>query len=336
MKLPSPARATIAGIGGIVIWLAGCDRSGDRDVIEAVGTIEVVETDVAPTAPGRVVRVWVGEGDPVRAGDTLVTLANTTLPSDIAQLRARVAFAQSQLRDVEAGARPAELRSQEADLRAAQAEADRATKDAERFAVLLAGGGISEQEYDRVRAAAATAVARRDAVEASLRLLREGARKDRIAAARAELASARSALTAGEAMASDLSLVSPVDGQVMARHVEPGEVLAAGEAAVTIGEMGKPWARVFVGERAVPGLTVGQRVTARLDGSAREFSGRIVAIDGRAQFTPRIALTEEERADLMFGVKVELDDTTGMLRPGLPATVSIARTTDTAAGGRAP
>jgi HlyD family secretion protein len=333
MKLAASARATIAGI---VVTLAGCDRSGSSDVIEAVGTIEVVETDVAPTAPGRVVSVRVDDGDAVRAGDTLVILANTTLPSDIDQLKARVAVAQSQLRDLEAGARPAELRSQEAELRAAQAEAERATKDAERFAALFAGGGISQQEYDRARSAAATAVAKRDAIAGSLRLLREGARTDRIGAARAELARARSALAAGEAMASDLSLVSPVDGRVLARHVEPGEVLTAGEAAVTIGEMDRPWARVFVGERAVPGIAVGQRVTARLDGSARAFRGRIVAIDDRAQFTPRIALTEEERADLMFGVKVEFEDSTGMLRPGLPATVSIGRTTDTVARARTP
>ena len=336
MSLPSRARATIAGVAGFVVSLAGCDRSGDDGVIEAVGTIEVVETDVAPTTPGRVVRVWVDDGDAVRAGDTLVTLANTTLPSDIEQLRARVRVAQAQLRDLEAGARPAELRSQEAELRAAEAEAERAAKDAERFAALFAGGGISQQEYDRARTSAATAAAKRDAIAGSLRLLREGARADRIGAARGELASARSALAAAEAVAADLSLVSPVAGRVMARHVEPGEVLAAGETAVTIGEMSRPWARVFVGERAVPGIAVGQRVTARLDGSAREFHGRVVAIDDRAQFTPRIALTEDERADLMFGVKVELEDTTGMLRPGLPATVSIARTTDTAHAGRAP
>ena len=338
MKVPVKmwSRVAAAGCLGIATSLSACDRSSDSDAIEAVGTIEVVETDVAPSSPGRVVRVWVNDGDAVRAGDTLVTLSNPTLPADIDQLRARVAAAQSQLRDLEAGARPAELRRQEAELRAAEAEAERATKDAERFAALLAGGGISQQEYDRARAEASTAVAQRDAIAGSLRLLREGARPDRIATARAELASARSALAAAQALASDLSLVAPVGGRVMARHVETGEVLGAGEAAVTIGEMGRPWARVFVGERAVPGISVGQSVTARLDGSGRQFIGRIVAIDDRAQFTPRIALTEEERADLMFGVKIEFADTTGMLRPGLPATVSIPRSGEAVATGRAP
>ena len=315
---------------------AGCTGSQDDGLIEAVGTIEVVETDIAPTTAGRVVRVWVDDGDDVRAGDTLVTLAQATLPADIEQRRARVAMALSQLRDLEAGARPADLRRQEAELRAAEAEAARATKDAERSATLLAGGGISEQDHERARTAAATAVAHRDAIAGSLRLLREGTRPDRIAAARAELASARSTLAAAEAVASDLTLTAPVDGRVLARHVEAGEVLAPGEAAVTIGEMGRPWARVFVGERAVPGVDIGQAVVGRLDGSDREFAGRVVAIDDRAQFTPRVALTEDERADLMFGVKVVFDDTTGMLRPGLPATVTFRPDSAAVAARRVP
>jgi HlyD family secretion protein len=49
-----------------------------------------------------------------------------------------------------------------------------------------------------------------------------------------------------------------------------------------------------------------------------------VAINDKAEFTPRVALTEEERADLLFGVKVELADTTGVLKPGLPATVTFS------------
>jgi HlyD family secretion protein len=57
----------------------------------------------------------------------------------------------------------------------------------------------------------------------------------------------------------------------------------------------------------------------------RIFNGRVVAINTKAEFTPRVALTEDERADLMFGVKVEFTDSTGMLKPGLPITVTIPK-----------
>jgi HlyD family secretion protein len=65
---------------------------------------------------------------------------------------------------------------------------------------------------------------------------------------------------------------------------------------------------------------------ARLDGFPdHPIPGRVAAIKPKAEFTPRVALTEEERADLLFGVKVELSDTTGLLRPGLPATVELVK-----------
>ena len=58
---------------------------------------------------------------------------------------------------------------------------------------------------------------------------------------------------------------------------------------------------------------------------ARSFNGRVVAINSKAEFTPRVALTEDERADLMFGVKIEFEDSTGALKPGLPITVTIPK-----------
>jgi HlyD family secretion protein len=58
---------------------------------------------------------------------------------------------------------------------------------------------------------------------------------------------------------------------------------------------------------------------------ARSFSGRVVAINSKAEFTPRVALTEDERADLMFGVKIEFQDSSGALKPGLPVTVTIPK-----------
>ena len=53
----------------------------------------------------------------------------------------------------------------------------------------------------------------------------------------------------------------------------------------------------------------------------RTWKGTVTVINPRAEFTPRAALTEEERADLMFGLRVEVDDTTGAIKPGLPASV---------------
>ena len=288
------------------------------------GTIEVREIDVAPQVPARVVRVLVDEGEPVSAGDTLVTLRQSTTQADIAGGEARVRAAQASLTEALAGPRRAEIERAAADLRQADAEAGRAERDYERVKSLEANGAASPQSVDAAETQAKAAAARRDAVREVLDLLRQGTRPERIQALRAELGSARAALAATQAVAQDLVLTAPVSGVVLSRNSEPGEMLAIGQSALTLGETADPFVWVYVATRNLPLVHQGQAATARLDGFPdHPLAGRVVAIRPKAEFTPRVALTEKERADLMFGVKVALRDTAGLLKPGLPATVEI-------------
>ena len=275
--------------------------------------------------PARVLRVWREEGDTVRAGDTLVSLTQSTARADVDARRARVASAEAQLRDLEAGARPAEIGRAEAELRATETEAARAAQDLTRINALAQSGTVSKQQLDAAQSAAALATARRDAARDALRLLQEGTRPARVSGARAEVENARAALAAAVQTASDLVLLAPVSGTVMLRNAEPGEVLGAGMAAMTIGELAAPYVRIYVNQRALPRVRLHARATGVLDGLPdHPFTGEVVAINSKAEFTPRVALTEEERADLLFGVKVAFRDTSGALKPGLPITVRIA------------
>lgn len=307
-----------------LVLVAACRREADRAVV-ANGTIEVREVDVAPMVPARIVRLAVDEGEPVRTGDTLAVLTQSTTRADVAQQEARVRGVEAALREALAGARPQELERAQAELRMRQVEADRAVRDLARIRPLADSGAMSPQSLDAAQAEADAAVARRDAAAEGLELLREGTRRERVQAARAELGSARAALAATKAVAEDLVLISPVDGIVISRNAEPGEMLATGESVLTIGETASPFVRVYVPTRALPLVKNGQAATAVLDGFPdRPIPGRVVAISPEAEFTPRVALTEEERADLLFGVKVALDDTTGLVHPGLPATVRLS------------
>ena len=94
---------------------------------------------------------------------------------------------------------------------------------------------------------------------------------------------------------------------------------------ISLGLVHHPWIRAYVGDRFIARLKVGQPITVRLDGYDRSFAGRVVEIGSRAEFTPRAALTERERADIVFGIKVELDsqDLGGRLKAGMPVTLEI-------------
>ena len=307
----------------IALALAACRRSDTASIV-GTGTIEVREVDLAPQVPARVLAVRVEEGAVVHQGDTVVALTQATTRADIDRQRARLRAAEAALREANAGARPREIERADAELRMAEAEADRAARDLERVRPLAEAGTVSRQSLDAAFASAVASAARRDAARQALQLLREGTRPERVQAARAEVAAARAALEATEALAQDLVLTAPVAGVVISRNAEPGEILGAGQSALTLGEAADLFVRVYIPTRRLPLVREGQEATVRLDGFPdRPFTGRVAAISPRAEFTPRIALTERERADLVFWVKVALHDTTGMLKPGLPATVEI-------------
>jgi HlyD family secretion protein len=313
--------------GVIVIALAACARGASSDP-SAVGSIEYTETDVSPIVSARVLRVLVDEGVTVRAGDTLALLTQSTLAPEIDQRRARVAAAEAEVRDLRQGARPAEIGRAAADVAAASAEAERARRDAGRYRQLQIAGHVGAAQAEAMESAARVAESRLTTARESLRLLRQGTRPEQVRSAEASVRAARAQLAAAEATSSDLVLLAPQDGVVIGRYVEPGEVIAAGVPAVSLGDVRRIWVRVYVAAPLLAAIRVGQDAVVQVEGLVgRTFKGRVASINTRAEFTPRVALTEKERADLLFGVKVEVTDTTGTLKAGLPATVSFPPTT---------
>lgn len=314
-----PRRSTVAIVLAATLVAACSDDEANR----AVGTLEIVEVNAGPLQAARAVRVLVAEGDVVRAGDTLAILAIPTLDASEAQASARANAARQTARDISSGARPAEIARAEAELRAAASEAERAESDLARIQPLAERGDVSRAQLDAARAAARATASRRDAAQQALRLLREGAPAERRAAARAEADAADAAAAMIRATANDLVLIAPVDGVVTSRNVEPGEVLTPGASAITIGQPARPWARIFVSQFVLPALRVGDTVSATLDRDSTRYVGRIASIATSAEYTPRVALTEREREDLLFAVRIEFADTTARLKAGLPITIHL-------------
>jgi HlyD family secretion protein len=308
----------------VVLWLAGCSGADDGALV-ARGSVELPEVDLSVPIAARVVAVRVDEGAVVRAGDTIALLSQADLPSSLVAQRARVGMAGANLKDLEAGARPEELKRAEAELAAAGAEADRTATDLARFKSLYETEVIARQQLDNAEAATKVAAERRRVAAEALAVLRAGTRRDRVAMARSELVSAQAALAMIEARATDLVITAPVAGRILTRQAEPGEFLAPGIPAVTLGETARAYVRVYVPARRIAELAVGDTASVVVDGTGQAVGwARIVAINTKAEFTPRVALTEQERADLMFGIKLDLlGGGAAVAHPGLWVSVTL-------------
>ena len=301
--------------------LVAC-RPNSNGGVTATGTLQYVEIDVAPLTLARVVRVTRREGDVVKTGDTLVILTQAMARPNIEAQQARVNTAAARLRQLLAGTRSTEIAGAESQLRAAQAEADRTAREVERLTPLVEKAVVSKQDFDAAQSAARTAGAKRDAVRDQLRTLQAGARPEEIAAARSEVAAAEAALRGATATQADLVLTAPVSGTIITRSAENGEVVPAGIPAISVADVSRPYVRVYVNQAILPTLHVGDAISATLDAFPdKAFKGRIAAIATQAEFTPRVALTRDERADLVFAIRIEFVDASGMLKAGLPVTV---------------
>ena len=118
----------------------------------------------------------------------------------------------------------------------------------------------------------------------------------------------------------ELVLVAPVSGVVLLKNLLAGEIAQPGIPVVTLGNPDSLWVRVYIAAPKLAQVKLGAPAEVTSAGApGQRFPGRVVEIATHAEFTPRAALTEEEQANLVFGVKVALAPTGGALKAGLPA-----------------
>ena len=121
----------------------------------------------------------------------------------------------------------------------------------------------------------------------------------------------------------DQEIISPVDGIVMVKVREAGEVVGAGQAVAVIGDPSDRWVRVYVPEGKINRVAIGQKARLTFDGVKEPVTGAVSYIAPKAEFTPRNVQTAEERVTQTFAVKIRLEDTSVSAHPGVSADVEL-------------
>jgi HlyD family secretion protein len=289
------------------------------------GTVDARQVDVSFQAPGRLARLLADEGQAVQSGAVVAELDTSDLRLAADRARAQTGSARNAYAALKAGARPQELRAAEAAV--AQAAADRRFADLAlvRTRELVAQHFVSPEQMDRARSTADAAAARQDQAQQTLALLRAGARREDLQRAQAELEAARAAQASAERLLDYAGLVSPVGGVVSVRLAEAGQVVASGQPVLRIAEFTKPWVRAWLAQADLPRVQLGQPVDVRVDGLPGEvLHGKLAFISPQAEFTPKTVETKALRVDLVYRIKVDVDDRRGLLKIGMPADVTIA------------
>ena len=302
----------------------------------ATGYVEATDTRVASRVGGRIERVEAQEGARVAAGTLLAQIATAEIDLAIRRARAERDQATAQLQLVQAGARVEDIHQAEAQVatarseqQAAISERDAARLDEARFERLVANkAGATKQRDDAVarrqlaEARVTAAGDRVSAAQAGLARLKAGSRAEEIAAARARVGAIDAQIATLEHDRAETTIVAPSGGIIGSRLVEPGELVAPGAPIAVIIDLDHAWANVYVEERAIGAVKLDQPAVVITDGGQR-LDGRVTFISPRAEFTPRNVQTADERAKLVYRVKVSVDNREGILKPGMPVEVDL-------------
>ncbi|MDE2060008.1 MAG: efflux RND transporter periplasmic adaptor subunit [candidate division NC10 bacterium] len=313
----------LAGAVLIVGWRLVREK-GDGDNLVANGTIEATEVEVSSKLPGRLAQLLVKEGDQVQANQVIARLDTSEIEAEVAQAQAALAKAEAQLKELLAGSRLQEIEEARANLQQADDNLKLARDDWDRFDNLFKEGAISIQERDRAKNRVEVAASQVKAARERYELIRVGPRPEVIEAARHERDRAKGALGMAKVRLRDSTILAPLSAIVLTKRAEQGEVVNPGFPIVILIDPDDLWLRVYIPESEIGLVSIGQAAAVTVDSFPnRRFEGKVVEISSKAEFTPRTVQTKKERVNLVFGVKISLDNRDRLLKPGMPADAEI-------------
>lgn len=301
----------------------GLLKAHDDGALKLNGNVDIREVDLGFRVNGRISSIAVDEGAHVKQGQLLATLDAATLDSRIAQADAKVSQAEAQLSKLRNGNRSQDIAQARARVAAAAAVAQDADRDYARRQPLVEPGAISRDIWEQTVATRDKARADLAAAQQQLSLMNAGSRSEDVAAAAADVRSATAARQGAATDLGDAKLLASTDGTVVTRAREPGAIVQPGETVLTLAIMRPLRVRAYVAESDLSRISPGMKVVVTADGNAKRYNGTIGYISPRAEFTPKTVETENLRTDLVYQLRIIVDDPDDGLRQGQPVSVSV-------------
>jgi len=312
------------------------------DCVETTGLIEATEVGLGPKIAGRIDWLCCKEGDSIKAGELAIRLDDKELKARVLQgrksLKAEEAFLH--ISNVNLENARLEIDAARAEVQTAKADADRANTLAEdakktlrRVSGLFKDGLISEKEmdvaktnYDANKAQLDSVMARKRTADVKLKISLSSIKvfEAQVSSAIANVEESQAALSVLESQLKDTETSSPIDGVVVYKAFETGEVVNAGSPVYTIHDLKNIWARVDIEETKIGNIRLGNRakitVLAMQD---KELNGEVIEIGREGEFATQRDVTRGKSDIRTFRVKIGIIKSDGLLKSGMTISAQI-------------
>ena len=318
-------RTLMGAFGLIVVVVAAMAIAGflflnkPAEIIE--GQADATAVRVSGKLPGRVVELYVHEGDMVKAGDTLVHIHSSVAEAKLEQARGMETAAKAMNEKVDAGTRSQIIQSAYEMWQQAQAAVSITKKTYDRLQNLYSEGVMSEQKRDEAKAAYDASVAAADAAKSQYELAKSGAQKEDKTSALAMVDVAKGGVSEVEALLEDQYLTAPCDGQVDVIYPNEGELVMLSAPIMSILKIDDKWVTFNVREEFLKDLTLGKEIEVMIPAlDHKEVKAKIYYVRDLGSYaTWHATKTTGDWDTKTFEVKARPVEALPDLRPGMTA-----------------
>jgi len=286
------------------LLLAAC--SNNEKEYDATGTFEATETTVFAQQTGTLLTFSVNEGDELEADEEVGLVDTTQTWLKIQQLAATKEVYQSQKPDMER------------QIAATRQQLAKARQDEQRYRELVADGAAPSKMLDDAANQVKVLQRQLDAQASALRTSTRALDKQ-TAAADVQVRQLKD-------MLGKCHIVTPTKGTVMEKYVERGEFVSIGKPLFKMADTRDMYMRAYVTSAQLQNIKLGQKVKVFADygeGQKKAYDGTVSWISSRSEFTPKTIVTDDERADLVYAVKVAVEND-GYIKIGMYGEVSFS------------
>jgi HlyD family secretion protein len=303
------------------LLIAACGDTSDENRV--VGELASDRLEIVAEVNEPILEILVAEGETVTAGQLILRQDDSRARARLAEADSAVRQAQARLDELVRGPRQEQIAQARANLDGATRDLAFRQTEYKRAHDLHEKGLASPESRDRARAQLDAAEANLDLRRAQLQELLAGTTVEELA--QAEQALLQSAARRDNAMidVERHQLYAPADGLFDSRLFEPGERPGVGQPVAIVLGGEQPYARIYVPERLRVRVSPGLDAEIHIDGLAAPVPGRVRWVASEAAFTPYFALTERDRGRLTFHAKVDITEDRERLPDGVPVEVEL-------------
>ena len=289
--------ARIIMVAALSILLGACGNGNNK--FDATGTFEAEEVIVSSEAAGNLIMFTVEEGEQLQKGQVVGIVDTTQLYLKKKQLLGSVTSVLSKRPDVAA------------QLATIQKQIDVANTEKKRFENLVNANAATTKQLDDINSQLDVLKKQYTATKSNLTITAEGMNSETIAL--------NAQIEQIEDQLHKSYVKNPIDGTVITRYAKQSEVTANGKALYKIADLSEMILRIYVSNNQLAGIKIGQKIKVLVDDGKdgyRELSGEIYWISSKSEFTPKTIQTKDERANLVYAVKVHVKND-GLLKMGM-------------------